>query len=167
VTLDKNPSPTYVSELRDALAESLPRLQRLTEAEAGRQPRPGKWCPSEIIGHLIDSASVNHQRFLNARVKDDLVFAGYDQDELVAAQNYREAPWSELVMLWHAYNLHIARVMEAIPVSERERPRTRHNLDEIAWQTVPRNQPATLDYLMSDYVGHLKHHLAQISFDGD
>lgn len=37
-----------------------------------------------------------------------------------------------------------------------------HNLDEIAWRSVPRNQPATLEYCMRDYVCHLEHHLAQI-----
>lgn len=37
-----------------------------------------------------------------------------------------------------------------------------HNLDEIAWQTVDKKQPATLEYFMRDYVAHLNHHLGQI-----
>jgi hypothetical protein len=45
-------------------------------------------------------------------------------------------------------------------------PRSRHNLDQMAWQPVPRDQPATLDYFMADYVGHLKHHLQQIDAIG-
>jgi hypothetical protein len=66
--------------------------------------------------------------------------------------------------LWRSFNLHIARVMEAVPKDERVRPRARHNLDEIAWQTVPRDQTVSLDYFMRDYVGHLQHHLAQIGY---
>ena len=52
--------------------------------------------------------------------------------------------------------------MEAVPESVRQRVHQRHNLDQVAWQTVPAQEPATLDYFMSDYVSHLKHHLRQI-----
>jgi hypothetical protein len=154
--------PGYVSELRNAIDEATPRLQRMSEEESRRRPNPEKWSPSEIIGHLIDSASNNHQRFVRARFQDDLVFPGYDQDLWVTCQKYRDCPWHDLVTLWVHFNLHIARVMETTPESERIRPRIRHNLDELAWKSVPRNKPVTLDYFMSDYVAHLKHHLAQI-----
>jgi hypothetical protein len=43
-----------------------------------------------------------------------------------------------------------------------EQLRTKHNLDEVAWQTVPRDKPVTLAYFVRDYVGHFEHHLAQI-----
>jgi hypothetical protein len=115
-----------------------------------------------VIGHLIDSASNNHQRFVRAQFQEDLVFSGYEQDAWVSVQRYRDAPWEELIALWRSYNLHIARVMEAVPKDERVRLRARHNLDELAWKTVPPNEPASLDYFMSDYVSHLRHHLAQI-----
>jgi len=52
--------------------------------------------------------------------------------------------------------------MKAAPEEQRRRPRVRHNLDELAWKPVPRDEPTTLDYFMQDYVAHLKHHLAQI-----
>jgi hypothetical protein len=58
--------------------------------------------------------------------------------------------------------LHIARVMETVSTQEKRRLRPRHNLDEIAWNPVPRDKPATLDYFMADYVAHLQHHLDQI-----
>jgi len=48
--------------------------------EAASRPAPGKWSQKEIIGHLIDSASNNHGRFVRAQLQDDLIFAGYDQD---------------------------------------------------------------------------------------
>lgn len=152
----------YVMELREAIDRASPLLKQMSDEESRRPPRPGKWCPREIIGHLIDSASNNHQRFVRAQFKDDLVFDGYEQDAWVSLQRYSEAPWNELIDLWRNFNLHIARVMQVAPIDERLRKRARHNLDELAWQPVPHDEPATLDYFMSDYVAHLKHHLRQI-----
>jgi hypothetical protein len=152
----------YVSELRSAIEKATPLLETITEAASREKPGPRKWCPREVLGHLIDSASNNHGRFVRALEQDSLIFPGYDQDVWVEAQRYRETPWKDLILLWRAFNLHIARVMEAAPESVRRRPRLEHNLDQIGWKTVPRTTPTTLDYLMEDYVGHLKHHLNQI-----
>jgi hypothetical protein len=149
-------------ELRSAVELCAPLLLALSDADSARRPAPGKWSPREVIGHLIDSASHNHQRFVRAQLQDDLVFTGYDQDVWVGAQQYHEAPWAELVTLWRTYNLHLARVMAATPLSARTRPRARHNLDEIAWRPVAREESTTLDYFMGDYVDHLNHHLRQI-----
>src|SRR5215813_9724548 len=150
------------SELRGALADAEPRLSALSEQEVSRVPAPGKWSAKQELGHLIDSASNNHQRFVRAQFTDDLVFPGYRQEEWVAAQRYQDAPWPELVRLWHSFNLHLARVIAAIPPSVREKRRSRHNLNDLAWRPVPAEEPTTLEYFMKDYVAHLKHHLAQI-----
>jgi hypothetical protein len=150
------------TELREFVTNATPRLLKLSEAESARPRAPGKWSPKEVIGHLIDSVSHNHQRFVRAQFKDDLVFSGYEQDKWVAIQSYKTAPWADLVGLWSLFNLHLARVIEAIPASVRQENRTRHNLHEIAWQAVAQDQPTTLEYFMRDYVGHLKHHIAQI-----
>ena len=93
---------------------------------------------------------------------DHLEFPGYDQDVWVAAQNYQGAPWSELVDLWSLFNLQLARVIEATPKEALERSRDRHNLDQIAFRTKPRERPVTLAYFMADYVDHLIHHLEQL-----
>jgi hypothetical protein len=154
--------PGYVTTLRNAIEKSTPLLEKMSDESTRARPAPGKWSPREIIGHLIDSASNNHQRFVRAQFQDDLVFPGYSQDAWVSAQQYQDAPWDQLLMLWRSFNLHIARVMESVPTEERLRPRTRHNLDEIASKAVPRDKPATLDYFMEDYVWHLQHHLDQI-----
>jgi len=52
--------------------------------------------------------------------------------------------------------------MTSVPDEVRMRERTAHNLDRIAWRTVPADSPVTLDYFMNDYVGHLRHRLKQI-----
>jgi hypothetical protein len=159
---DDERAPEYARDLVATVERSAPALEGLPDAETTRRPSPEKWSPREILGHLIDSASNNHQRFVRAQFTDDLVFPGYEQDSWVRVQRYQEAPWPDLIRLWRGLNLHLARVMAATPEAERTRPRRRHNLHQIAWRAVPAAEPATLDYFMADYVGHLKHHLRQI-----
>ena len=152
----------FIDDFRRLVERSTEALLAISEADSARRPAPGKWSPKEIVGHLIDSASNNHQRFVRAPFKDDLIFPGYDQEAWVAAQRYQEAPWPALVELWRAFNLHLARVMAATPEAARLREHRRHNFHQIAWQTVPEDEPTTLDYFMRDYVTHLRHHLGPI-----
>jgi DinB family protein len=153
----------YVIDLLATIDREVPRLMALGAAASSRRPAPGKWSPREVIGHLIDSASNNHGRFVRAQLQPDLVFEGYAQDDWVRTQRYQDAEWSDLVTLWAALNRHLARVMAAAPADVREQPRVRHNLDALAWRAIPAAEPATLDYFMRDYVEHLKHHLTQIA----
>ena len=99
--------------------------------------------------------SNNHQRFVRAQFTDELVCPTYDQDAWVHAQRYREAPWNELVSLWALFNLHLARVMAAIPAELRRKPRMTHNLDQVAFRPLSASEPATLEFFMQDYVVHL------------
>ncbi|MGI9076027.1 MAG: GNAT family N-acetyltransferase [Gemmatimonadaceae bacterium] len=151
------------ADLERTVQQAASSLLTIRESDATLQPAPGKWSPKEIIGHLIDSAANNHLRFVRAQMQEDLSFPGYEQQEWVRLQQYQAVPWPALVALWKSYNLHIAHVMATASPSERARPRTRHNLDEIAFRTVSRSEPGTLEYLMRDYVAHLEHHLRQIA----
>lgn len=155
-------APDYARRLVDALQRATPALLALDDAATTRRPAPGKWSPREIIGHLVDSASNNHQRFVRMRDRDDLVVEGYEQDAWVAAQRYQDAPWAELVLLWMTYNRHLARVMAATPAADRDRVRHSHNLHLRAYRPVPEDRAVTLAYFMNDYVEHLEHHLAQV-----
>jgi len=91
-----------------------------------------------------------------------MIFPGYEQDRWVELQQYDRASWRDLVSFWAAFNRQLATVMAAIPDDARSRPRTRHNLDEIATRGIPATEPATLDYFMNDYVDHLEMHLRQV-----
>ena len=155
-------APAFAYRLVDAVRKAAPALLTLDDAASSRRPAPGKWSPREIIGHLVDSASNNHQRFVRMRERDDLVVEGYEQDAWVAAQHYQDAPWNELVMLWMTYNRHLARLMAATPPDDRERLRATHNLHLRAFRQVPPDHSVTLAYFMNDYVDHLEHHLSQI-----
>ncbi|MEA2239677.1 MAG: hypothetical protein QOC81_4401 [Thermoanaerobaculia bacterium] len=151
--------------LRAAIAIASPRLAAISDADAEKSPAVGKWSRKQIIGHLIDSASNNHQRFVRANFTDELIFLGYDQERWVALGRYADAPWESLLSLWREFNLQIGRVMEATPSDVKSAPRKRHNLHQLAWRAVAEDQPATLEYFMSDYVDHLEHHLAQVLDD--
>ena len=154
--------PIFLDDFRRTVDTAAARLLALSAEVAAAHPAPGKWSPKEIIGHLIDSASNNHGRFVRAQLQDDLRFEGYEQADWVEVQRYQERGWVDLVTLWQALNHHIAHVMAAADPEALARPRARHNLDALAWQAVSAEQPATLEYFMRDYVGHLRHHLAQI-----
>ncbi len=155
-------TPSADRRLRAALASSEPLLRAMSESDAARHPGPEKWSPKQIIGHLIDSASNNHQRFVRAVWQADLVFSGYEQEKWVELQRYQETAWAELLTFWGAYNRHLATVMASVPDEPRRRIRWKHNLDEIATHAPPTPEQATLEYFMQDYVDHLELHLRQI-----
>jgi hypothetical protein len=159
--------PRIIDEFRQTVDRAAGRLLEYSDADAARRPVPGKWSRKEIIGHLIDSACNNHGRFVRAQLQDDLVFPGYDQDAWVRVQRYQDRPWADLVALWQSYNRQIAHVMATADAAQLTRQRARHNLDELAWQTVSALQPTTLEYFMRDYVDHLNHHLQQAIPDDD
>jgi DinB superfamily len=153
---------TVGTALRNAVTIAAPLLLAIPEADAARAGQGGKWSLKQVIGHLIDSASNNHQRFVRAQFSDELVFVGYEQDRWVEAQQYQTADWPALVDFWRQYNLHLARVIDAVPDAVRSQPRVMHNLHQIAYVAVPETEPVTLEYFMQDYVDHLSHHLRQI-----
>jgi len=148
--------------LRAAVREASGRLRAISEARSAERPARGGWSPREILGHLIDSAANNHRRFVLAQIQDELVFPGYEQESWVQVQHYQEETWESLRALWEAYNLHLAHVMTTAPETARTRPREEHGLPAIAFKDLPPSQPATLEWLMQDYVDHLLHHLGQI-----
>ena len=139
----------------------MPRLLAM-DAPAVR-PAPGRWSPQEIVGHLVDSAVVNHARIVRASLGAGMEFEGYDQDAWVRAGRYAEADWPALVALWQGLNAQIARVLDGIAPDTLDRPHAAHSLDRTAWERVPSTESATLRGLADDYVGHLCHRLAAIA----
>ena len=139
-------------QLRQIVSETALRLSAVPESEALRKPGAEKWSRKEILGHLIDSASNNHQRFVRAQFAARLEFPGYTQNQWNAAQRYQEEPWVHLVELWASYNRHIAHVIDGIS------PDAASHICVIGEGA----QPVTLGFLVEDYVSHLLHHLRQI-----
>jgi len=140
------------NELREEVEQAARRFRGLSEAEAGKARGPAKWVRKEILGHLIDSAANNHQRFVRAQLSHPLVLPGYEQEAWVSIQRYRERPWAELVDLWVALNRHVAAVIEGVPEEKLQTP-----------CIIGDHAPSPLEWWMRDYVRHLRHHLEQLA----
>jgi hypothetical protein len=139
---------TELVHVVDATAQA---LKLLDESIASAKPAPDTWSIKEIIGHLIDSATNNHQRFIRAQDADPLIFPRYYQDMWVNAQGYNDTSWQELVELWRLYNHHLAHVMRRVP---QEKLEVECRIGEF--------EPVALGFLITDYLDHLNHHLRQI-----
>src|SRR5689334_15940530 len=139
------------TKLLSIIYSTEPCLAAMTEAEVSVPLRPGAWSRKEILGHLIDSASNNHQRFVRASLQQSLEFPGYDQNGCVRVQAPNNADWNVLVSLWAAYNRYIAHVIARIPATKLETSCRIGSGDQV-----------TLRFLAEDYVRHLVHHLEQI-----
>lgn len=113
---------------------------------------PEKWSKKEVVGHLIDSALNNLQRFVRCTYEENFKLT-YQQDEWVLAQNYQKAPTSELLALWRLLNLQIVNVLKNYP-PERLQAQCDTGKDAVSLHTV--------EWLIHDYVQHLKHHIKQI-----
>ncbi|HET6977813.1 MAG TPA: DinB family protein [Pyrinomonadaceae bacterium] len=152
----------FLRDFRDTIVSAAARLREIPEEQVRLRDSPDDWAIIEVLGHLIDSAANNHQRFVRAQFTEDLVFPGYDQNQWVTAQRYHDEAWSDVIQLWTAYNLHLVHVASGIPKDTLTRPRVNHNQDVIAFNLIDKNAPATLEYLIRDYVVHLQHHLNEI-----
>src|SRR5262245_14809014 len=90
--------------LQQIVEQSEDRLLRLNEADSQSRRSSEKWSRKEVLGHLIDSASNNHQRFVRSRLQGELVFPSYAQDSWNRVQQYQSETWENLVRLWSSYN---------------------------------------------------------------
>jgi hypothetical protein len=139
------------NELLRAVDSAEPRLRAVSASESLEPVLRGGWSRRQVIGHLIDSASNNHQRFVRAMLGDVLEFSGYDQAGNVRVQAVQDADWLLLVSLWASYNRYLAHVIARLPEDK---------LGTVC--RIGMGEPVTLGFLASDYLAHLLHHLGQI-----
>ena len=131
-------------------------LSRVPETETTKPVLSGGWSRKQVLGHLIDSASNNHQRFVRASLQTSLEFPGYDQDGCVRVQDVQSAPWLLLIALWTNYNLYLSHVIANLPAEKLE-----------ASCRIGENEPVTLRFLAEDYLRHLLHHLGQVGVQSE
>jgi len=140
-----------LKEFESLVSMALPLLHSISESESSTRPAPDKWSKKEILGHLIDSASNNHQRFVRAQLSSEIRLPEYEQDRWVRAQSYQTESWENIVELWKTFNLPLRHVVVKIPVDK---------IDSLCF--IGEDEPVTLELLFSGYVKHMKHHLQQI-----
>jgi len=142
-----------VTSLASVVNQALPQLSAISDEAASRKPAPNKWSKKEILGHLIDSAANNHQRFVRLQLTPEINLPGYDQDNWVRLNRYQHKEWTDIVTLWTAYNQHLSMVIDS--------------LDDAAlghvWHSP--DGDVTLEFIAADYVRHLTHHLRQIGIE--
>ena len=115
--------------------------------------RDEKWSNKEIIGHLIDSAQINLQRFVRCTYEQDFKLV-YAQDEWVTAAHYKNADIKEVLDLWILLNRQIIRVLINYPEDR---------LDVTCDIGKTGVQLHSVKWLADDYVRHMQHHLDQIA----
>ena len=148
--------PGAIRDLETTLNTVPARLEALPDVMVAEARAIGKWSPKQIIGHLIDSAVNNHQRFVRAQIEAHLDAGvlrspGYAQEDWVRVGAYQDRDWRELVQLWAVFNRQVLHVIKHADVPSLQTP-----------VSVNGKEPVTLELVMIDYVGHVKHHLAQV-----
>jgi len=107
----------------------------------------------QLVGHVIDSASNNHQRMVRLQYNPELIFPDYTQhnDLWIAIQHYQDSDWNGLVHLWKYYNLHIVYIIKNVDASKLNNK----------WTDFEGNV-STLEDMIKGYWWHLKLHTIEI-----
>ncbi len=134
-----------LNEVRQALLAVRPDLAEVPW-------RPGGWTRKQLVGHLLDSAANNRQRFVRGALDGMYNGPGYAQDAWVELQGYAEQSWETLLGWWQVEHEMLAAIVDRIPV------------ERLGAQCVIGGEaPVTLQFVIDDYVRHQKHHLGQIT----
>lgn len=124
-------------------------LLQIDEKNMSAKPSPNKWSKKEVIGHLIDSATNNHQRFVRGQFEQNPEI-NYNQNNWNAFNFYQDIESKQLIEFWTIYNKQLIEIIIRIPA------------ENLANQIRIAENFVTIEFLIVDYVNHLEHHLRQI-----
>ncbi len=141
------------NKLEQLLKKGLEYINQSSELELSEKESAEKWSKKEILGHLIDSAINNLQRFTEIQFKEKPYrVRKYNQEKLVPVNDYQNADTKEIVKFWNSINI---RILNVIKVQTEKSLNYQIELDK--------NSFSDLRFLILDYVEHLEHHLNQIT----
>lgn len=140
-------------EIRETVLDSASVIRAMSLLEFDHKSSPTKWSKKEILGHLVDSAQNNLQRFVRGQYEHTPKII-YNQDEWVKLQHYRDYEKEELIQLWVSLNLHLCRTLSVMDPA---------NYDRQCDTGKPDTELHTLSFLADDYLKHMRHHLEQIT----
>jgi hypothetical protein len=142
----------FSKQLRNTIAEMEPKLRALAEPSAASRPAGGTgWSRKQELGHLVDSAANNRARFINAALAGQYRGPSYDGDGWVDLGGYAGMEWTDVVDLWTVLNRALAIVLERIPPERLPAP-----------CRIGEDDPVTLEFVIDDYISHMRHHLDHI-----
>ena len=142
-----------VATFRSMLKEVPSRLAKLPADAVNRRSGADNWSAKEELGHLLDSAIMNHVRFLRVLSEDNPAMPGYDGVFCVKAHDYHDREWQDLVATWQLLNAHFLMAAEGVSPDAWKRPCTFEG------------KSVTLEFMFADYVDHALHHLAHIGIE--
>lgn len=156
---------TVIDDILAIIEHEEPILRALPEEVITTRRNQQNRSIKMLIGHLIDSASNNHQRMVRLQYAPRcghsmpntemgmLVFPDYTQDNdlWIELQDYQHADWQQLLSLWKFYNLHMIQVIRSVDASKLDN----YWIDYEGCRV-------TLRDMITGYTGHLHLHLGQI-----
>ncbi|MGN0069425.1 MAG: DinB family protein [Prevotella sp.] len=151
--------------INEVMNREIPLLLSLPEERVSVKRNRQNRTVKMLVGHLIDSASNNHQRMVRLQYAPRcghsmpntemgmLVFPDYTQDNdlWIAIQDYQHADWQSLVMLLKYINLHIVQVIRSV-----DRDRLQNYWIDFVGTRV------TLNDMIHGYLDHLHLHIREI-----
>ncbi len=126
-------------------------LLALPSSHADVPWRPGGWTRKQIVGHLLDSATNNRQRFVRAGIDGHYAGPGYAQDEWMTAHRYSSQEWNTLLRWWQVEHEILMSAVDQIPEERLT-----------ASCVVGKDAPVTLRFLIEDYLRHHRWHFNQL-----
>jgi hypothetical protein len=135
-------------QLNALLDQHLEQLHALPYEKMSKKTSPTKWSKRQIMGHLVDSAHSNIRRMVVAQYEVE-PFIVYNQDKWVEIVNYQEWDDRPIIDLWYALNKQFCRILV-------------NTSPEMSARKCRTQEMHTLDWLASDYLLHLRHHLHQV-----
>jgi hypothetical protein len=142
-----------VGKLKSQIKEHQPRLLLLTDEDMQKTLGPGLWSGKEILGYLLDSATINRQRIVRSQYKELYDFPFYDQTQWVRIQAYSKYEWENLVLYCITEYQHLIHNLENLPdESASDKCPIKFSFDDYV----------TLDWLVGQIIRHNYHHLHKI-----
>jgi len=139
-------------QIRQVVADHAVVIRSIELSAFSHKPSPVKWSKKEILGHLVDSAQNNLQRFVRGQYENTPKIIYY-QDEWVKLQRYSDYDKEELILLWVSLNNHLCRTLSVMDSA---------NYEKQCDTGKPGTELHTLNFLADDYLKHMRHHLEQI-----
>lgn len=128
------------------------KLSSISEEDSRKPYRVNGWTRKELLGHLVDSACINHVRFALAATAGSYQGPEFDQRAWVTLHGYSQTPWAAILDQWRTRNTWIAELVTNIPPESLS-----------ASCKVGDDPPMRLDEWIRDYLDHLEHHVEQMT----